>query len=152
MINFYAGIGSRNTPENILNIMKFIAIKLESDSFFLRSGHAIGADTAFESNIKNKEIFEANDASLKAIEYASKFHSNWNNCSEYVKKLHGRNAMIILGQNLDKPVKFVICWTKNGKDIGGTGLALRIAIENKIPIFNLYDENTFKKIEKYIKR
>ena len=60
--------------------------------------------------------------------------------------------MIILVKNLDKPFKFVICWTKNGKDIGGTGLTLRIAIENKIPIFNLYDENTFKKIEKYIKR
>ena len=99
MINFYAGIGSRNTPENILNIMKFIAIKLDSDGFCLRSGHAIGADTAFESNIKNKEIFEANDASLKAIEYASNFHNNWNNCSNYVKKLHGRNAMIILGKN-----------------------------------------------------
>ena len=155
MPEFYAGIGSRETPTNILEIMKKVSKKLEGESFILRSGHATGADQAFESSIiysYNKEIFVAQDASLKAIEYASKFHGNWNNCSEYVKKLHGRNAMIILGQNLDKPVKFVICWTKNGKDIGGTGLALRIAIENKIPIFNLYDENTFKKIEKYIKR
>lgn len=155
MPEFYAGIGSRETPTNILEIMKKVSKKLEGESFILRSGHATGADQAFESSISysyNKEIFVAQEASLKAIEYASKFHSNWNNCSEYVKKLHGRNAMIILGQNLDKPVKFVICWTKNGKDIGGTGLALRIAIENEIPIFNLYDENTFKKIEKYIKR
>jgi hypothetical protein len=47
MINFYAGIGSRNTTDNILNIMKRISIKLESDGFFLRSGHAAGADIAF---------------------------------------------------------------------------------------------------------
>ena len=150
MINFYAGIGSRNTPENILNIMKFIAIKLDSDGFCLRSGHAIGADTAFESNIKNKEIFEANDASLKAIEYASNFHNNWNNCSNYVKKLHGRNSMIILGKNLDQPVKFVICWTQNGKDIGGTGLSIRIAKHNNIPVFNLYNENVLTRFQNYI--
>lgn len=149
---YYAGIGSRETPNDILEIMKKLSKKLEIEGYILRSGHAIGADRAFESNINNKEIFIANQATQEAINYASNFHPYWNNCNEYIKKLHGRNAMIILGKELNKPVRFVVCWTKNGKDIGGTGLSIRIANKNNIRIFNLFNKEILNKILKYINK
>jgi len=140
MKHFYAGIGSRETPEVILSQMKNIAITLKASGYVLRSGGAIGADTAFEEGADDlKEIFKANDATEEAIEYASKFHPAWNRCSDYAKKLHGRNSMIILGKYLQTPVSVVYCFTKNGKDIGGTGLGIRIAKANNIKVHNLYN-------------
>ncbi len=56
----YAGIGSRETPAEILMYMTRIASFLESKGYTLFSGGASGADTAFEigvSNSGNKKIF-----------------------------------------------------------------------------------------------
>jgi hypothetical protein len=54
-------------------------------------------------------------------------------------KFMTRNMMQVLGKNLDTPVDFVVCWTKNGKDIGGTGAAIRCAWDHSIPVYNLYN-------------
>ena len=152
MTKSYAGIGSRETPEDIMDIMTGFAILAESKGWILRSGGAEGADTAFERGIKlnqNKEIylpwgrFNGNPSQRtkpldKAFEYAEAvFPYNWNMLSQGAKKLHARNIHQILGDHLTDPVKFVICWTKNGKVTGGTGQALRLAEELNIPIFNL---------------
>ncbi len=55
-IRYYAGIGSRKTPEEILVIMTHIAVRMRNLGWVLRSGCALGADTAFENgagNLKN---------------------------------------------------------------------------------------------------
>lgn len=44
---FYTGIGSRQTPPEILKMMTKIATQLESKGWVLRSGGAEGADEAF---------------------------------------------------------------------------------------------------------
>lgn len=44
----YTGIGSRETPPNILQLMQRIAYTLGNHGWTLRSGHAPGADQAFE--------------------------------------------------------------------------------------------------------
>lgn len=138
-MKYYAGIGSRETPGNVLADMTRIAKELHCSHYILRSGGAIGADTAFESGAGDlKEIFKAKDATEEAIEYASKFHPAWDRCNEYARQLHGRNAMIILGRDLQTPVSVVYCYTKNGKDIGGTGLGMRIAWANNIKVYNLH--------------
>lgn len=147
----YAGVGSRETPRSILDLMTMIAVKLESLGYTLRSGGAIGADTAFESGVKSlKEIFYDYDATSESIELASHYHPAWHNCRSGGRKLHGRNSMIMLGRNLDTPVKFVICWTKDGRDTGGTGLAIRMAEDLKIPIFNLYKYEHKERMYKFL--
>lgn len=136
-MNYYAGIGSRKTPDYILKKMTNLAKKLNDADLILRSGGANGADSAFEAGAKNKEIFRADDATDESIKLASQFHPNWEACSDYVKKLHGRNVMIILGEDLKTPVKFLVCWTKDGKEEGGTGQALRVAKHYQIKIYNM---------------
>ena len=134
----YAGIGSRQTPQDILQRMYGIAKLLETKGFILRSGGAVGADTAFEKGVKgrgNKTIYKARDATPEAI--ASKYHPAWNRCNNYVKQLMGRNMMIVLGKDLKTPVSFIVCWTIDGRPIGGTGQALRLANDFKITIYNL---------------
>lgn len=134
----YAGIGARATPTNILVTMTKIATHLRENLYDLRSGGARGADMAFEAGASfRKEIFRANDTTKDALLMAEQDHPAWAKLNPYVRQLMGRNAMILLGQELDAPVEMVICWTPDGKIIGGTGHSLRIAMRHKIPIYNL---------------
>jgi hypothetical protein len=154
----YAGIGSRDTPENIQALMRGIALMLYERGYTLRSGGADGADHAFEYgtpamasmeiflpwdgfNGKRMTIPESNLALGEARSIAEKYHPNWDACSESVKKLHTRNTFQIMGHDCHTPSAFVICWTKDGKSSGGTGQALRIAEDKKIPIYNLHDKD-----------
>lgn len=142
----YAGIGSRETPEIFLELFTDIGSELQKDNILLRSGGAKGADNAFAKRCKLKEIFRPEHATEAAIEYISNFHPAWHRCNDYVRELHGRNAQIILGQDLDDPVDFVICWTKGGKIIGGTATGIKVAEANNIPVFNYGSCNTTEDI------
>lgn len=157
----YAGIGSRETPKDVIKVIRLIAARLEKEGWILRSGGAKGADSAFEEGIKdpaNMEIFlpssffngkSANRTgfinSLKSPVYAEadktveKYHPCPEKLSEFPRKLMARNAMQIMGFEMNSPVKMVIAWTRGGKTIGGTGQALRMAFSKKIPILNLGD-------------
>lgn len=143
----YAGIGSRSTPDEVLEVMTCCAGLLSRGEYTLRSGGAPKADTAFEIGATLKEIylpwkgFNKNQSSLftvsrEAIELAGKYHPYWANCNRVVRLFHGRNCYQILGLTLDDPVAFVLCWTPEGSGNGGTGQALRIAKEYNIPIFD----------------
>ena len=164
----YAGIGSRETPEDVMELMTRIAAKLESMGIILRSGGADGADTAFSRGVvqpKNKVIYLPwvgfnNSAPGKymgsmmsdAEKIAKKYHPNWNRCSYGAKQLLTRNTFQILGDDLKLPSDFVICWTKDGKASGGTGQALRIAKALSIPIFNLKKDDHREQLEKFVEQ
>ena len=162
----YAGIGSRETPKHILELMGHIAHVMEKNGVILRSGGADGADAAFAQNVRLREIFlpwngynnlwAGGDikigASENAIELAGNFHPAWNRCSHGAKKLHGRNMNILLGADLDTPVDLIVCWTKDGKASGGTGQAMRAAEHFGIPIFNLYFDSTLDELEVFMNK
>jgi len=150
-LNYYAGIGSRETPSEILKLFENVGKFLAKKNFILRSGHAPGADISFENGADKingkKEIylpwknFEGSDSKLfvndvKAFELAEYYHSYWNNLSQGAKKLQARNGHQILGWDLNTPSEFVICWTEKGKGKGGTGQGLRIAKAYEIPVFD----------------
>ncbi|KKN37546.1 hypothetical protein LCGC14_0762290 [marine sediment metagenome] len=121
--------------------MTRIARILDGKGYTLRSGGAEGADTAFANGASKKEIFRPKDATPEAIKIAMEIHPAPQHCNDYVKKLHGRNVLIILGQDLITPVEFVMAWTPGGKKIGGTGLGLRLAEREDIKIYNLFDKD-----------
>jgi len=150
-MNFYTGIGSRETPKDVIILFKNIGKILGKTQYTLRSGHAIGADQAFEEGCDmvngKKEIylpwenFEKSNSNLivrdkKAFEIAENFHPYWYNLKPGAKKLQARNSHQILGKDLNTLTNFVICWTKDGKGTGGTGQAIRIANYYKIPVFD----------------
>jgi len=75
------------------------------------------------------------------MDFSEAHHPAWKKCSPSAKLLHQRNLRIITGiealhGEIVQEVKFVVCWTKGGKPIGGTSQALRIADSANIPIFN----------------
>lgn len=76
------------------------------------------------------------------FDIAKKYHPGWHRVSQGGRSLHSRNVLQVLGQNIQTPTAFVVAYAKrdkNGKAKGGTAMAINIAEDNKIPVFNLYD-------------
>ena len=155
----YAGIGSRKTPDDVLATMTAMARALAERGWTLRSGGADGADQAFQAGVP-----EADEARLvriflpwpqynglggehttvldrvrqrDAMELASRYHPAWARCRNGARRLHARNAAIIHGEDLRRPVDAVVCWTPNAVAVGGTATGIRMAEDTGIPVFNL---------------
>lgn len=162
MTTFYAGVGSRATPPEILQVMSALARKLEP-TYGLRSGGAAGADQAFEAGVRdlgNQQIFlpgrsfqgriagqpgyvdaSALPAWQQALATVAQFHGAPHLLGPFPRALMARNAMQVLGPDLQTPSRFIVAWTPgaliDGREAGGTGQALRIARHYGIPIRNL---------------
>jgi hypothetical protein len=148
MPSHYTGVGSRDTPPEICDLMKRVASWLSGQGLILRSGAAKGADTAFENGAGElKEIylpwigFNNHPSRLtptpEAFALAEKFHPAWHKCKRGARLMHARNCHQVLGHDLNTPSAFVICWTNYGYGEGGTGQAIRIAKANNIIVHDL---------------
>lgn len=172
-MKYYAGIGSRETPDDVLELMKHLASELANAGYTLRSGGADGADTAFEVGCKeakgNMEIFlpwkgfnknpsPHYDIPKNAYTLAQKFHPAWFRLSPAAQKLMARNIQQVCGKNLDSPTQFVVCYTQDGceshstrtQKTGGTGQAISVASELLIPVFNLKNKDSMDRLTQFL--
>ena len=151
----YAGIGARATPDAVLADMDVIAGWLARTGWHLSSGGADGADSAFAAGApagqrtiwlpwrgynghRGPDCWVLSAAAMAAcIEIAAPLHPAWERCSPAVRKLHARNAAVLLDGTQDRPVDAVVAWSEHGQAVGGTGMAIRIAEARGIPVFNL---------------
>lgn len=166
---YYAGIGSRETPVEVLQYFERLGEWFDRQGWILRSGHADGADRAFEIGCERvhneKEIYipwkgynksqsllylDNLVNSEQAYEIARQYHPNWNNLKEAAKKLMARNTYQILGMDLRTPSSLIVCWTKGGKEIGGTSQALRIARARNIKVINAGNYSDLNMVSKEI--
>lgn len=138
MPKYYAGIGSRNTPKEILHIMCQLGYVMAENSYVLRSGGAKGADTYFQMGCQEwckdnsvdfserQEIFLPwdgfNDLSPKgnngitlenhwlALEITHDTHPNANRLTNTQMQLMMRNVSQVYGNN-QVDSEFIVCWT-----------------------------------------
>ena len=161
----YAGIGSRETPPEILETMDVAGLRLAKAGWILRTGGAPGADQAFwrgaswghshlvevylpwdgfegfKEGEPSQGYVQANP-SPESFEIAKKYHPAWFKLSQGARRLMARNSHQVLGKDLDEPVDCIICYTEGGKLKGGTAQALRMAEDMAIPVYNLGDPLT----------
>lgn len=161
MTTYFTGIGSRETPDEVLDQLRGLSQFFCEKGYVLRSGGADGADRICEIGCDKvdgtKEIYLPwedfnnnffSDLYLdvlpkvgEAIQIAADHHPKWESLTDNVKKMHVRNVYQVLGLTLDKPSKFVVCWTpvKNSVPQGGTAQAIRVAKTHNVPVYNLYE-------------
>lgn len=160
MNKVYAGVGSRETPLMFQAVMRDLAFNLANENVTLRSGAAMGADSAFESGCDaaggSKEIFVIPDRPgayvhpdhiratscenyIDCLKIAMKVHPNWHSMGSWGRGQHARNVMQVLGEDLRTPADFLVCWAPvNGDSItGGTRTAWEVAKMHNVPCFNL---------------
>lgn len=161
----YAGIGSRQTPHEILREMQWRGLGLMEAGYTLRTGGAEGADAAFLKGHTPGEWAERAEVYLPwpgfgefpvdheavrltmptelARSIAQRFHPSWRTLSRGARMLHARNVHQVLGADCQSPSKFVLCWTPDGAETsttaetGGTGQAIRIANAYLVPVVNM---------------
>lgn len=169
----YAGIGSRETPDDVLALMEEVGCSLAVQGWTLRSGNAPGADQAFARGhlrtgwVGTIELYlpwggfeaEAIEGWESAIKRAApqpeaywisrRFHPNWAALKAGGRALQARNVHQVLGVDVLNPMlsKFVVCWTPGGRGSGGTGQALRIATYYEVPIFDLAIPTARERVE-----
>ncbi len=168
MARQYTGIGARAAPDEILALMTRAAFALLKRNYVLRSGHAAGADTAFERGAgRHAQIFlpvrgwrgslsEFHPDAIapplwqRARGIAADTHPAFAALGPFVQALHTRNVFQVLGPALDSPSEFVLCWTADGEASGGTGQALRIAATHGVPVYNLQRDRERAHVERHL--
>lgn len=174
----WTGVGSRETPPEIVELMGRIAMGLTKVGGVLRSGGAKGADSAFEAGVPDpskKEIylpyagFQGNRSKLygnptpESVEWARKAHPYFDRMKpdSFAYQAHARNAHQVLGQDCKTKAAFVVCWTPDGAEradqshsidvTGGTRTAIVIAELNGVPVFNLARPDALHRLQTYVK-
>ncbi len=138
-------------------MMRDAAQALAERGYILRSGGAVGADSAFEEGADaaggGKEIFYA-ESSIPtwAFDTVDRYHPAPGRLTARGRRLMARNAMQIMGEGCGIPVAFVLCWTPGGTGKGGTGQALRIATDYGIPIFDLALPEVMARVDRFLER
>lgn len=174
MSKFYAGIGSRETPEEIKTMMTNISSQLEKSGWLLSSGGAQGADQAFEDGVSsieaNRIILATNgnhgkwasqgyivftDLSPDVQQYCKdivfKIHPAPDKLKPFPLLLHSRNVIQIMGEDLNTWVKFVLYYAqedKYGVPKGGTRTAVLLAKSLGIPAFNMLHDEVIQRLKR----
>ncbi|MFG6082897.1 macro domain-containing protein [Paracoccus litorisediminis] len=147
----YAGVGARETPADVLAVMRDFGGLAAAEGWLLRSGGARGADTAFHDGAKalkvKSEIFLPEEKSWGGdyrfattdVHYRimRALHPTPEKLTGIALELMARNGCQVYGQDFTNPSRVVVCWTEGGKDKGGTAQAIRLAGAAGIPILNL---------------
>jgi len=145
----YTGIGARRVAQEYLDLAGAFAGRMSQRGYTLVTGDAEGMDKAFWKGADPgmRKRFRSCDAKPWAYEMAARYlpddRSGFENWKPYVQGLMARNMMQVLGENGNEPSDFVICFTPvlyyHNSDCGGTGYAVRCALDHGIPVFNMKD-------------
>ena len=171
-LSFYKPVamtGNPDIPPEAIEKMVQIAKRLESMDFTVRVGGMQGVEDAIEKAIEKKEVhlpfkgFDQKESKFtfvsdRATSVAKMFFPNWDAMKKGVQLFLAKNARVLMGQRVDSPALFFICWTQDGvesfKDstnrTGFTGHSIAIASALGIPIFNLGNPTAEQRLNMYL--
>jgi O-acetyl-ADP-ribose deacetylase (regulator of RNase III) len=147
----FAGVGSRETLAPVLALMREVGSRLAGTGWCLRTGEAVGADSAFRAGveatgragdiftIKPRPDIPGSVCDLRPVHLRmlNSVHPKPDALSPVGRKLMARNGSQVFGTDFTEPSDLVICWTVGGKGGGGTGQAIRLARSVGIPVLDL---------------
>ena len=159
------GIGSRNTPTNVLLAMEQIGAWCKKNKIYVRSGHADGADYAFEKgaqeytlvylpwNTFNSQLpilgkhIEFPSEDLRLLSFCKQIVNDCHPAADKLTNIHWkfmiRNVLQLSGYQQTHYSSAVVLYADVRDDIfgkeqvqGGSNLVFQFARKRGIPIFN----------------
>jgi hypothetical protein len=144
----YAGIGSREAPAPVLDLIRLLASRLARSGWVVRTGLSPGADQAFYHGALDggggvelylpwpgfqagarvesdgEPVTELSQPSQAAYQLAARIYRAWGGpawreLGAGQRALLARDAHQVLGPELDDPVAHVVCWTADAGLDGG---------------------------------
>jgi hypothetical protein len=167
ILKAYAGIGSRTISDHEYATITQVAAYLADHGWTCYSGNAPGADQAFGDGAKGDlcvwlpwwgfEFQNHSPGNTSArlwanvgddpdgLAFVDRYHPAPGSLSDYARAFMARNAVQVMGYSWEDSivcprVSFVICCADplpDGTVKGGTGQAVRIAIDHGIPVINI---------------
>lgn len=147
---YYTGVGSRETPPDMMRKLEYIGERLAELGYTLRSGGARGADMAFQRGAQDVDglvtVYHAKGKFKHLIpewcfeevrKHIPPDRPPFDSMEEHTRKLLARNMLQVLGDDGKTPSEFLVCWTPAGLTDGGTGYALRCAAAHGVMTYNL---------------
>jgi hypothetical protein len=131
--------------------MREVGALLSGDGWTLRTGEAVGADSAFRDGVeatgRQGEIFTIKprpdipgsvfDLRPVHLRMLNSIHPKPEALSPVARNLMAMNGSQVFGTDFTEPSDLVICWTVGGRGGGGTGQAIRLARSVGIPVLDL---------------
>ena len=176
-VDRYTGVGSRELLQKASGLVRDVGNTLTEQGYILVTGDATrGCDDVFweHSVAPNRRRYGPHGKAAymdevsvvspgcdhydKAFHIAGLSHPAWRWLPDWMKELHTRNVFQVLGEFVNDPTEFLVCWTPDGaetakdssKKTGGTGTAIRIADMFGVPVFNLQRPGTIDRLEKFL--
>lgn len=159
----YAGIGSREITADERKALHKAAEFLRDRGYICYSGNAEGADTAFQEGSQGECVLFLPWEGFNGYEYSyacrgayvvgdhpegqasiTQYHPSPDALNRGGRALMSRNYFQIMGYDKWPVVDFVVCCATPSREVphveGGTGQAVRIAVERGIPVINIRTE------------
>jgi hypothetical protein len=168
MPKYISIFGSREgfSGDDLLKIGQ-IAEFFAKKGWVLRTGGAIGIDDAGLNGFKkvaNSKVelylpWQGYNNHYNGIlhtpenwEAASKYVGHWDQLKLNHRIFHARNVALILGSDNETPSTVAVCWTPEGKEVGGSCTGILVCKDKGIPLFNLGSKTGLTKLRKYCKK
>lgn len=152
----YTIVANNDVPPEIASKFEEIAKRLEQREYTVRIGGMEGIDDRIEKAVKKFELHlpwrEFNGKQSKfyyngerAFAVAKMFHPTFDSMKKGIQAFLAKNARLILGDKMNSPTLFLLCWTEDGAEsirertakTGFSGHPIAIASALGVPIFNL---------------
>lgn len=173
-----AGIGSRELGMREAARCYYFGLLFADYGWGFRTGRARGADERFafgyrlgfgvpqycvpwdSYNLAEVDACRPPAYSLDRLDPAARdrlcdlvrtLHPAGPNLTNGAMRLHARNIIILLGPNLDDPVKAVFALPRLSGHLGGTGFGMQLARHYDIPLFDLRKPSEVRAAERWIK-
>lgn len=165
---YFTGVGHRDVKHFFVTLASYISEVAVKKGYKLRTGDAIGMDHGFRSGTKahQRDVYSAKKLPWAihgpscnnwddALAIAGSIHPNWGVCTPYVKALHARNVFQVLGEDINTPSDFLVCYARPVDEErtmvkGGTNTTYQIARDWNIPIFNLFYRDDYVALCQYL--
>ena len=161
--------GNENPPPAVLQALQRIIPELEKRNYVIRSGGMKGMESAVEEMARNLEVhlpwkgFDGKESKFtytsdEAKEFAKRYHPSWDQVKPVVQTFCAKNVRLMLGKDLKSPTQVLIIWSEDGAEhvrertakTGLTGVAVALATDLRIPVFNLQRPDAEQRLMQYL--
>ena len=161
--------GNETPPPVVQQALQRIIPEIEKHGYVIRSGGMKGVENEVEQLARNVEIhlpwkgFDGKESkhtytSEEAKEFAKRYHPAWDQAKPVVQTFCAKNVRLMLGKDLKSPTQILIIWSDDGVEharertakTGMTGIAVSIATELRIPVFNLQRPDAEQRLMAYL--
>lgn len=161
--------GNDSPPPMVQQVLQRLVPELEKRNYVIRSGGMKGMENLVEELARNLEVhlpwkgFDGKDSKFtyttdEAKEFAKRYHPAYEQAKPVVQTFCAKNVRLMLGKDLKSPTQMLIIWSEDGAEharertakTGLTGVAVSIATEIRIPVFNLQRPDAEQRIMAYL--